>query len=195
MSRRKVFRLVFALGCLSLLATPAPAIEPGTKICSNHRHHRDHHSVKVPEVKQSMTVNAKPEHVWEAIQHERKGMDRTLLSYDGKEATIDEKFASLPIVGAATCTYIEKESSTNERIDYALLRSDRFIVFQGSWIISPGKDGSSTVVELSNAIDPGIRVPFWQDITKLAAHRMIKRRLESVTAYAEKLHKGETLIR
>lgn len=158
-------------------------------------HHKEKHS-HAPEVKHTVLINASPDRVWAAIQHQRKADDhRRLISYDGTAATLHETFASLPIVGEASCVYVEHESTPNERIDYNLLKSDRFAVFQGSWILSPGKDGHSTLVELSNTIDPGIRVPFWQDITKLAASRLVKRRLEAVTAYAEHLQKTDSCIR
>lgn len=192
MSKIRVRHVLAGLLGLSLVVTAADAVEPAGALSGHHHHHK--HACKVPEVKHSVLVNARPEHVWEAIQHERKGEDRTLVSYDGSLATIDEKFATLPIVGAATCTYVEKESTVFERIDYSLLKSDRFTVFQGYWLISPSKDGKATVVELSNAIDPGIRVPFWQDITRLAANRLVKKRLESVTAYAERLQKNSSLV-
>lgn len=159
--------------------------------CSKH-HSKHAPKAHVPEVKHTIAINAKPEHVWLAIQHQRQSDGhRKLLSYDGTAATLHETFASLPIVGEASCVYVENESSPMQRIDYALLRSDRFAVFQGAWVISPGKDGT-TNVELSNSIDPGIRVPFWQDITKLAASRLVKKRLDAVSTYAEYLQKEET---
>ena len=151
----------------------------------------------VPEVKHSIVVNAKAEHVWTAIQHNRKLDDhRKLISYDGSAATLHETFASLPIVGAASCVYVENESTPGERIDYSMVSSERFAVFQGTWLLSPGKNPNETVVELSNAIDPGIRVPFWQDITKMAASKMVKRRLDAISTYAEQLQRNDkTAIR
>ncbi len=148
----------------------------------------EHKLSHAPEVKHSILVKAKPEQVWEAIQHQRKADERRkLLSYDGTIATLHETFASLPIVGEASCVYEEHEMIPLERIDYSLVKSDHFHVFEGSWILSLAKDGKSTLVELSNAIDAGIRVPFWQDITKMAASRSVKKRLDAVCAYAEHL--------
>ena len=156
-------------------------------------HHHDKHKVHTPEVTHSISINAKPAQVWAAIQHQRESDNhRKLISYDGNKATLKEVFAALPIVGEASCTYVESETSQFERIDYALVQSDRFHVFEGSWVIKPGKDQNSTSVELTNAIDPGIRVPFWQDITKMAASKMVKRRLDAVCAYAEQLQKTAT---
>lgn len=193
------FRL--SLGILlavSFVAQTAIASEQSSQHTSadlshHHKHHlKSEHKRHAPEVKHSIVINAKPEHVWQAIQHQRKADDhRKLLSYDGNAATLHETFAALPIVGEASCDYVETESTLFERIDYSMVKSDHFAVFEGAWLISPGKDGT-TNVELSNAIDPGIRVPFWQDITKLAASRLVKRRLDAVCAYAEHLQKDES---
>lgn len=183
--------LALSPACLQLSAGSTEDI--ASKAHKSHCHKQVH----VPEVKQSVLINASPQHVWAAIQHQRSNDNhRKLLSYDGTAATLHETFASLPIVGEASCVYVENESTPMERIDYNLLKSDRFAVFQGAWVLSPGKMPNSTMVELSNAIDPGIRVPFWQDITKMAANRLVKHRLEAVTAYAEELEKHDThLIR
>lgn len=165
----------------------AQATSPGPR-----HHHQAKHKTHTPEVTHSIVVNAKPQLVWAAIQHQRESDNhRKLLSYDGKNATLKEIFAALPIVGEASCTYVENETTPYERIDYSLVQSDRFHVFEGAWVISPGKDQNSTNVELTNAIDPGIRVPFWQDITKMAASKMVKRRLDAVCAYAEQLQKTQ----
>ncbi|MBX9571180.1 MAG: SRPBCC family protein [Candidatus Obscuribacterales bacterium] len=156
-------------------------------------HHHAKHKTHPPEVTHSIMINAKPQLVWAAIQHQRESDNhRKLISYDGKNATLKEVFAALPIVGEASCTYVENETSQFERIDYALVQSDRFHVFEGAWVITPGKDQNSTNVELTNAIDPGIRVPFWQDVTKMAASKLVKRRLDAVCAYAEQLQKTAT---
>lgn len=142
----------------------------------------------MPTVKMSVLLKASPEVVWEAIKHERisGGDERKLLSYDGSKAVLEEKFASLPIVGAASCVYTEAETPIH-RIDYSLVHSNRFQAFEGSWVLTPAKNGTQTIVELSNALDPGIRVPFWQEITKVAASRHVKKRLDEISAYVETL--------
>ncbi len=144
-----------------------------------------------PTVTQSIVINASPKFVFEAIQHARKADARKLLSYDGSDATIEEKFMTLPVVGAATCTYVEHEIPNLEGIEYHLVNSDRFTVFQGKWSLTPARDGKSTIVELSSAMDPGIRIPFWQEITKMAACKSVKRRLDEVNGYAMALQSGE----
>lgn len=140
--------------------------------------------VNVPTVTQSILVKANSKYVFEAIQHARKAEStRRLLSYDGSDATIEEKFRTIPVVGEATCTYVEHEIP-GQGVEYYLVNSDRFTVFQGKWSLTPSKDGKSTTLELTNAMDPGIRIPFWQEITKMAAGKSVKKRLEEVNTYA-----------
>lgn len=146
---------------------------------------------EAPTVTQSILINAAPKFVFEAIQHARQADARKLLSYDGSDATIEEKFMTLPVVGAATCTYIEHEIPNLQGIEYHLINSDRFTVFQGRWSLTPGKDGKSTLVELTNVMDPGIRIPFWQEITKMAAGKSVKRRLDEVNGYALAIQSGQ----
>lgn len=156
-------------------ALPAP--------CAHKAAHKRH---DLPGVTMSIVIKAQPRVVWEAIQHERRagGDQRKLISYDGNRAVLEEKFASLPILGAASCVYAESETPI-QRIDYSLVHSERFHAFEGSWTLTPLKDGSHTLVELSNSLDPGIRVPFWQELTKAAAARHVKKRLEDITTYVE----------
>lgn len=177
----------------SMFTLAAFANEQSTEVinnCSKQSKQAASRKSRAPEVKHSIHINAKPEQVWQAIQHQRENdCHRKLLSYDGNAATLHETFASIPIVGEASCDYVEHESDQFKRIDYNLVHSDRFSVFEGSWILSADKDG--TTVELSNALDPGIRVPFWQDITKMAASKLVKRRLDAVCAYAQQLNHSQ----
>ena len=199
--RLTAIQLLTSATLLSPLAANANGIDVSGQIhdeankaqaTSNGPHDRHHMSDKkshAPEVKHSIKIKANPEQVWEAIKHQRENEEnRKLLSYDGKKATLHETFASLPIVGASTCTYVEHETQEFGRIDYSMIKSDRFHVFEGAWILTPDKDGNSTIVELSNACDPGIRVPFWQDIAKMASSKAVKRRLDAVCTYAEQLN-------
>lgn len=135
-------------------------------------------------------VNAKPQYVWEAIKHQRN-CDPTIrrqVSYDGTAAVIEEKFPGLPILGAASCTYTEVEQAPS-RIDYTMIHSDKFKAFEGRWQLTPTNCGQSTKVELSSYLDPSIRVPFWQELTKMSSLKFVRKRLACVQAEAEKLEK------
>ncbi|MBY0358700.1 MAG: SRPBCC family protein [Candidatus Obscuribacterales bacterium] len=168
---------------LTTLITTTVALTTVTSGLASDGHKSKSHA---PEVKLSIIVKARPEVVWEAIQHERKADadHRKLLSYDGNKAVIEEQFAAIPVVGAASCVYTESEVPI-QRINYSLVHSNHFHIFQGSWVLTPAKDGKHTIVELTNTIDPGIRIPFWHEITKLAATKHVKKRLEEVAHYAE----------
>jgi hypothetical protein len=140
----------------------------------------------IKEVSVHSTVKAKPTVVWEAIRHQRKTdvEHRKLLSYHDNEATIEEKFPGLPIIGAATCLYKECEVPL-KRIDYSMISSDQFRTFEGSWVLTPSADGQETEVDLSSSLDPGVRVPFWKEISKMATMKHIRKRLEDVQHDAE----------
>lgn len=145
-------------------------------------------SQEAKEVSMSLIVKAKPYAVWEAIRGQRRKdkEHRKLISYHDNEATIEEQFPSLPIVGAATCLYKEYEVPL-QRIDYRMVSSNQFKQFEGSWVLTPVDDGNNTLVNLSSRLDPGLRVPFWKEITKAATTKHIKERLSSVRHDAEEI--------
>ena len=143
-------------------------------------------SDEVKTVTASTLVNASPSVVWEAIRGLRRkdSVHRKLVSYKDNEAVLEEKFLGLPIIGDAVCTYKESEVPF-QRIDYRLIKSDHFKVFEGSWVLTPAENGQKTLVCLSSCSDPGLRVPFWKDLTKMATSRHIKKRLAEMKEDAE----------
>src|ERR1700728_4639971 len=138
------------LGILICLATAMPARSAPSPIDAN--------QVSVHQV-----VKAPPKVVWDAIRDQRKAdtEHRKVISYHDNEATIEEKFPGLPIIGAATCLYKECEVPL-KRIDYSMISSDKFKSFAGSWVLT--QDGDNTIVDLTSSLDPGLRVPFWKEI-------------------------------
>jgi hypothetical protein len=70
-----------------------------------------------------------------------------------------------------------------KRIDYSMITSNQFKTFEGSWVLTP--DGENTIVDLTSSLDPGLRVPFWKEITKMATMKHIKKRLADVQHDAE----------
>lgn len=141
---------------------------------------------EVKQVSVTMVIKAKPELVWDAIQGQRKSdhEHRKLVSYQNEEAVIEEKFGGLPVIGEATCLYKECEIPL-KRIDYSLISSDRFKTFEGSWTLTPSQDGQNTTLNLSSSADPGLRIPFWKELTKMATTKHVKKRLEDVRHDAE----------
>jgi ribosome-associated toxin RatA of RatAB toxin-antitoxin module len=138
-------------------------------------------------VSQSQVIDQPSHVVWLAIQSLRTSdrEHRKLVSYTNGEAIIEEKFRSLPIVGDASCKYKECELPPNE-IDYSLISSDQFKVFEGRWMLTPLKDGT-TMVSLSANFDTGLRIPFWREITKNQTNSSLKRRLKQLSEEADHL--------
>jgi hypothetical protein len=132
--------------------------------------------------------------VWQAIQAMRTNdpEHRKLLSYSHNEAIIEEKFGSIPLIGDTICTYKESELPPNQ-IKYALLKSDHFRTFEGSWTLTPIGD-DKTRVELTSTLDPGVRVPFWREISRNTTSNSVRHRLEALARQAQKLAALQTTI-
>ena len=162
------------LVCLSLLNLSWLAGQPGLAKCARRG------------VSASVTVNASVSQVWQAIVSLRSAEPnrRKLVSYENKQAVLEEKFCSLPIIGGAVCTYVECEEP-HKRIDYHLVSSNRFKAFEGAWTLAPSADGQGTVVHLSSYLETGVKIPFAREITNTAAMHDIERRLSFVKQHAE----------
>lgn len=136
-------------------------------------------------VSQSVTVDAKPKAVWTALQKHRKVTPgRTVVSYDGKSATIRETFEDLPVIGDAQLTYVEREVPFS-RIDYRLVESQKIKAFDGSWSLTPSNGGQTTTLQLTSRTDTGLKMPFADTITKKTTAKNVKRRLAEVKRLAE----------
>jgi hypothetical protein len=164
-----------ALVCLSFLSLLVFVGQPA--LAKGHKHG----------VSATITVNASVQQVWQAIVSLRSAEPnrRKLVSYENKQAVLEEKFCSLPIIGAAVCTYVECEEPQQKRIDYHLVSSNRFKAFEGAWTLAPSIDGKGTIVHLSSYLETGVRVPFAREITNTAALHDIERRLSFVKQHAE----------
>ena len=140
-----------------------------------------------PRVKAAITIKAPPEVVWEAV-HEQRKTDPELayskvLRQGVNEATLEQKFTVLPIVGTAVCV-MNTQEVPNRRIDYQMVKSDKFKAMEGSWVLTPSADGKSTNLELTSHIDMGLPVPraMMNGVTK----QKLERRLAHVRELAEK---------
>lgn len=138
-------------------------------------------------VRQSTVINEPIAVVWRAIQRLRTADQehRKLISYQNNQAVIEERFFGLPIIGDATCIYKESEVPL-DTINYCLIRSDRFKVFEGSWKVAAINDKKTSVC-LTSSCDPGLRIPFWKEISHAATVRNVKHRLEELDSQAHKL--------
>lgn len=139
-------------------------------------------------VTERIEVNAPTKSVLEAIRKERDATihSRHLVSCDGTHAVIREKLENVPLYGNVDCLWQENEISS-ERIDYTLLKSDKFKAGFGSWVLKPADDGKSTILELSSYMDTGLCLPFASEMTRMAGHGNARKRLEYIKQTAEAL--------
>ncbi len=140
-----------------------------------------------PRVKASITIKAPPEVVWDAV-HEQRKTDPELayskvLRQGVNEATLEQKFMVIPVIGSAVCT-MNTQEVPNRRIDYQMIKSDRFKAMEGSWVLTPSADGKSTTLELSSHIDLGLPVP--RGMMNGVTQKKLERRLAHVRELAEK---------
>jgi len=70
----------------------------------------------------------------------------------------EQKLHHLPIIGTAVSTMHTTEVPL-KRIDYEMVKSDRFKALEGSWVLNPGPNKKSTYLELSSYCDIGIPLP------------------------------------
>ena len=136
-------------------------------------------------VSAAVIVNAKPNTIYAAIRGLRDEPDSDVkeLSKDVSHSVLEEKFCGLPIIGQAVCVYEEKYQPSS-RIDYHMLRSDKFKAFEGAWVLTP-VSGHSTRVELRHYVDTGLRFPFARQLTDAQTTKDIKERLQEVKAKSE----------
>lgn len=130
----------------------------------------------------SLVIKAQPQVVFEVVKSLKTEGEVNQISGE-KQSVVEEQFDGLPIIGKARCTYVEKYTPF-QRVDYHMIRSDKFKAFQGSWVITPQAENSTTV-RLTSYIDTGLPVPFAQQITNSAALKDVKKRLDIVKRTAE----------
>lgn len=129
--------------------------------------------------------------VWDAVHKERA--EDPDLSYSkivekqGETVMLEQKFKGMPIIGEAVCL-MEQTETLNQRIDYKMIRSDKFKALQGSWILTELPDGG-TRLELHSVLNTGL--PFSEHIINHVLKGRIAKRLERVKASAEKLLEAE----
>jgi hypothetical protein len=138
-------------------------------------------------VSAQINIMAQPALIYENI----KSLGKTdgsvkVLETNPEHSVLEETFKGLPIIGDAVCVY-EERYDQNRRIDYHLLRSDKFKAFEGGWELAPAPDGS-TLVKLRHYTDTGLRIPFARQITDGATMKDIQKRLSVLKQQAESKH-------
>lgn len=144
------------------------------------------HTNKAHHAKASLLIKAPPEQVWDMILNVEDSEDTAYsktLERKGNVSIIEEKYIKLPIIGEAVAV-IKQMEEPFKRIDFELIRSDKFKAMEGSWILTPMENGKHTMVELTSYTDTGIPVPrFIVDIT---TKQRVKGRLQELQMAVEK---------
>jgi hypothetical protein len=138
-----------------------------------------------PGVKGLVQINASASDVWNAV-HKERANDPDLsyskvIQQKGNRILLEQKFHSLPVIGEATCLMVQEETPL-KRIDYKLVRSDKFKDMAGSWILQSKPDGTTTL-ELYSHLDTGL--PYSQGVINGILQNKINKRLNRVKAAAE----------
>lgn len=142
--------------------------------------------------KQRIVVNASPRNCWDAIRNPLSCPEpRKVLSFGEREAVVEETFNNLPLLHTSTCVLQESEVPL-KRIDFRLIRSDKFKKMEGAWIITPVADGK-TLIELEAYVDPGVHVPFAKKVANDVNQEKCKERLNRVKSIAEATAEHEKL--
>lgn len=133
-------------------------------------------------------IKAPPHVVWQAV-HEERQLDPDLeyskileKANDSHESTLEQKFVMLPIIGTAICV-MKNIEVPHEKIEYSLLRSDRFKALEGAWTLTPTNEGKATILELASYIDMGMPIP--RHFVDGATVKKLEKRVRNVQHHAE----------
>ncbi len=141
---------------------------------------------KFPGVSEHIKVKAEPRVVYECIRALRNEPDSNVkeLKSTEREATLEERFTKLPIVGSATCTYVEKYTCDKE-VEYKMVSSDKFKAFEGKWELKDLPEEKATDVSLKSFVMLDLPIPFLRQITNTQTIKEVKDRLVEVKKLAE----------
>lgn len=132
--------------------------------------------------------------VWEAVHKERaEDPDLTyskVVEKQGDKILLEQKFNGMPVIGQAVCL-LEQTETINKRIDYKLVKSDKFKSLRGSWILTELPAGV-TRLELHSVLNTGL--PFSEHIINHVLKGRINKRLERVKVSAERIVEAEAKV-
>lgn len=165
---------------VSAEAAPNCKTEKGEMTVSTERNKFGHKALKA-----TVKINASPKLVWEAITAHRDSDPDVAFSkmtyISETEKLLEQKYVSLPVLGATTCT-LHLNEELYKRIDYQLAKSDRISEFEGSWVLS-SQDGDSTELELTNHLK--LHMPIPQKLVDAFSAPKLRARLAHVKHLAE----------
>lgn len=138
-------------------------------------------------VKAKILINASPHVVWATIHEQRQkdpdlAYSKLLSQESDTHSTLEQKFSLIPVIGTSTCVMRNVEIPL-QRIDYSMIKSDRFKAFEGSWVLSPGPKANETYLELSSYSDMGLPIP--RSMIEGVTGRKLQKRLANVKIMAE----------
>lgn len=143
-------------------------------------------------VRGTVDIKASPSHVWKAVHDERANDPdlaySKLMQQKGNKLLIEQKFNALPVIGEATCLMVQEETP-EKRIDYKMVRSDKFKEMSGSWILESQADGGVRL-ELCSSLDTGL--PYSQGVINALLQDKINKRLLRIKSAAETLAHGNS---
>jgi len=157
-----VTALLATLGCQAPAApaksTSSDPLQTGRAVLANELRPTGERVLKA-----RILVHAPPKVVWDMVHEERHHnpdleYSRIVEQRSPVEAVLEEKFIQLPLIGTATCL-IHMTEVPLQRIDYKMTRSDRFKAMDGSWVLTPAENGTSTILELSSHLEMGLAIP------------------------------------
>lgn len=138
-----------------------------------------------PCLKAKILIRAPLDVVWRTV-HEQRKLDPDLayskvLQEEGNNSLLEQRFILLPVIGATTCVMNNSEVPM-QRIDYKLMKSDRFKAMEGSWVFT-ALDSKSTVLELSSYLDLGI--PGTRGLLDAVTTKKLQRRVARIKDMSE----------
>lgn len=133
-----------------------------------------------------IAITAPAQAVWDAVHNERSSDPdisySKIVEQKGNRVLLEQKFNTIPVVGEATCLLVQEETPL-KRIDYKMVRSDKFKEMWGSWIIEENPNGVS--LSLHSVLDTGL--PYAQSVTNQFLKNKIDARLARVKTAAENM--------
>lgn len=138
-------------------------------------------------VEKSMTINATPDQVMNAIVKHRTAEPgkRKIVSTSKSGVVIREQLVGSIGLAKDIIVYEETIRSDNQ-IDFHLIDANKLTKFQGSWTISESKPGF-THVKLTTSVDSWMNVPFKDRILRHETARQLDKRLSFVKHEAEQI--------
>jgi len=165
--------ICFGLAVYSFTWMPVRGDEKGTKN-------------GVTQATSSILIEATPKFVWNAVHVERERDPdiaySKVLENSGNTKLLEQKFVNVPIFGSVTAVTRQIEEP-ERKIEYSLVRSDKFKTLSGSWDLSPLSDGKRTMLTLRSTLNVGF--PFSSHLMKGTAKKKLERRLERIKRLAE----------